>query len=126
MLEYILLIYRSHCVIFLATESALFNLVTLLQPSQRPPSPYGTQLHDKQGAGFSQSASSVSKLVLFDVPSQGLPEEQYRKEEEDSCHQGQKESYPLNTMTGAVHGSKAGNSESHRELHDILRVGSVS
>lgn len=45
-------------------------------PSPRPHLT-GTQLHDKQGEGFSHSAPLVRELMLFDVLSMRLSKEQY-------------------------------------------------
>lgn len=57
--------------------------------------PHGTQLHNEQGALFSQSATLATELV-FTVALK--TSKKYRKRRH--------ESYPLSTLTGAARGSK--------------------
>lgn len=71
--------------------------------------PHGTQLHNEQGALFSQSATLATELV-FTVALK--TSKKYRKRRH--------ESYPLSTLTGAARGSKAANSESHRASWQAL------
>jgi len=92
--------------------------------SETPAAQWDTAARWTQREGFSHSYPPVTAWMLFDVPSQRLSEEQYWRWTQLTSET--KWACPLSALTGAVHGSKAANSEAHRELRVRLWVGSIS